>query len=89
MFRIKRVKIRFFETGFYFKDGGFCALLDKGSHWFVGPLNRVGGDILSRCKAWIDHDDLDMIIHSVEDDASKHSFGTECQMKKNTKEEKE
>ena len=61
---LKRIRIRSYETGLYFRDGEFQALLETGVHWFVDPLNRVRVDVLSRRDPWIMHADLDLLIRA-------------------------
>jgi regulator of protease activity HflC (stomatin/prohibitin superfamily) len=60
----KRVKIRSFEMGLYFRDGEFKGLLDAGRHWFVDPLNRVRVDVVSQRDPWLVHEKLDVIVRS-------------------------
>lgn len=64
MLPIKRIRIRSYETGFYFRDGEFQGLLDKDRYWFIDPLGRIKVDVVSRRAPWIVHDDLDVIIRS-------------------------
>ena len=43
MFLFKRVKIRSYEVGLYFRDGEFQGLLSAGRHWLFDPLGKVRG----------------------------------------------
>ncbi len=62
MLPIKHIRIRSYETGFYFRDREFQGLLDKGRYWFIDPLGRIAVDVISRRSPWIEHDDLDVIV---------------------------
>jgi hypothetical protein len=51
---IKRIKIRSYQMGLYFRNGDFHALLPAGSHWLFGPFwNRrieiVSGGCFGGC----------------------------------------
>ena len=59
---LKRIRVHSYETGIYFRDGEFKALLEAGRYWFADPLNRVRVDVLSRRDPWIRHPDLDLLI---------------------------
>lgn len=59
---IKRIRVRSYETGIYFRDGEFQGLLERGRYWFADPLDRVRVDVLSRRDPWIMHADLDLLI---------------------------
>lgn len=61
---IKRIRIRSYETGLYFREGEFRGLLDRGRYWFSDPLNRVKVDVVSRRRPWIVHEDLDVLVRS-------------------------
>jgi hypothetical protein len=60
----KRIRIRSYETGLYFRDGEFRGLLDRRRYWFADPMGRIRVDVLSRRYAWIIHEDLDEIVRS-------------------------
>lgn len=64
----KRVKIRSYEVGLYFRDGEFQRLLTKGRHWLpgwiLGPLWKVRVDVVSQRDPWIEHGKLDVIVKS-------------------------
>lgn len=68
MFLFKRVKIRSYEVGLYFRDGEFQRLLTAGRHWLpgwiLGPLWKVRVDVVSQRDPWINHDKLDVIVKS-------------------------
>jgi regulator of protease activity HflC (stomatin/prohibitin superfamily) len=60
----KRVKVRSYERGLYFRDGEFRGVLEAGAHWFVDPLGKVRVDILSLREPWLVHEKLDVIVRS-------------------------
>ncbi len=64
MFGIKKIKVRSYEKGLYFKDGEFKGLLDTGRHWFFDPLRRVRVEVVSQRNPWLAHEELDLIIKS-------------------------
>ncbi|MFM7842819.1 MAG: slipin family protein [Planctomycetota bacterium] len=64
MFLFKRIKIRSYETGFYFRDGEFKGLLNEGRHWLFDPFGRVQVDVANTQQAWLAHDKLEMIVKS-------------------------
>ncbi len=64
MFPFKRVKIRSYEVGLYFRDGEFQRLLAVGRHWLFDPLWKVRVDVVSQRDPWIEHDKLDVIVKS-------------------------
>ena len=57
----KRIKVRKYEVGLYFRDGEFRGLLDVGRYWFFDPLRRVQVDVVSQRTPWLVHDKLDVI----------------------------
>lgn len=60
----KRIKIRSYEVGLYFRDGEFKGLLTEGRHWLLGPSWKVRVDVVSRRDPWLQHDQLDAIVKS-------------------------
>ena len=64
MMFVKRVKIRSYEVGLYFRDGEFKRLLTAGKHWLVGPTWKVRVDVVSQRDPWLSHDKLDVIVKS-------------------------
>ena len=64
MFPIKRIKIRSYEMGLYFRDGEFKGLLAPGKHWIVDPLWKVRVEVVSQRQPWLTHEKLDMIAKS-------------------------
>ena len=60
----KRIKIRSYETGLYFRDGEFKGLLSEGRHWLFDPLMKVRVDVANMRAAWLAHEKLDMIVKS-------------------------
>lgn len=60
----KRIKIRSYEVGLYFRDGEFKGLLTEGRHWLLGPSWKVQVDVVSRREPWLQHDELDAIVKS-------------------------
>lgn len=64
MWLLKRLKIRSYEMGLYFKDKEFKAILTEGSYWFFDPLNKIEVETVSQRDPWLVHKDLDVIIKS-------------------------
>ena len=64
MFLFKRVKIRSYEIGLYFRDGEFKRLLPAGRYWLFDPLWKVQVDIVSQRAPWLVHEKLDVIVKS-------------------------
>jgi regulator of protease activity HflC (stomatin/prohibitin superfamily) len=64
MILFKRVKIRSYEVGLYFRDGEFKRLLSAGRYWLFDPLRKVQIDIVSQRAPWLVHDKLDVIVKS-------------------------
>ncbi|MCU0962278.1 MAG: slipin family protein [Pirellulaceae bacterium] len=64
MMLFKRIKIRSYEAGLYFRDGEFKGLLSEGRHWLFDPLMKVRVDVANMRDAWLAHDKLDMIVKS-------------------------
>ncbi len=64
MMLYKRLKIRSYETGLYFRDGEFKGLLGEGRHWLFDPLMKVRVDVANMRDAWIAHEKLDVIVRS-------------------------
>ncbi len=64
MFVLKKIKIRSYQMGLYFRDGEFRGLLGEGRHWLLDPLGRVRVDIVSMRDPWLVHDKLDVIVRS-------------------------
>ncbi len=60
----KKVKIRSYEVGLYFRDGEFKRLLTAGRHWLFDPLWKVRVDVVSQRDPWLVHDKLDVIVKS-------------------------
>ncbi len=60
----KRIKIRSYEMGLYFRDGEFKGLLSEGRHWLFDPLMKVRVEVVSQRDPWLTHDKLDMIVKS-------------------------
>ncbi len=64
MFPFKRIKIRSYEIGLYFRDREFRGLLGEGRHWLFDPLCKVRVEIVSQRDPWLVHDKLDLIVKS-------------------------
>jgi regulator of protease activity HflC (stomatin/prohibitin superfamily) len=62
MLFFKRIKIRSYEIGLYFRDGEFKGLFGEGRHWLFDPLMKVRVDVASQRDPWLAHDKLDMIV---------------------------
>ncbi|QDS99232.1 slipin family protein [Adhaeretor mobilis] len=60
----KRVKIRSYGVGLYFRDGEFQRLLTKGRYRLFDPLWKVRVDVVSQREPLITHDKLDVIVKS-------------------------
>lgn len=64
MVLFKRVKIRSFEVGLYFRDGEFRRLLNAGRHWLLGPTWKIRVEKVSQRAPWLAHEQLDVIVKS-------------------------
>lgn len=64
MLFFKKVKIKSYEVGLYFRDGEFQRLLTTGRHWLFDPLWKVRVDVASQRDPWLVHDKLDVIVKS-------------------------
>jgi regulator of protease activity HflC (stomatin/prohibitin superfamily) len=64
MFPFKRVKIRSYEAGLYFRDGEFKRLLPAGRYLLFDPLWKVQVDVVSQRAPWLTHEKLDVIVKS-------------------------
>ncbi len=66
MLLFKKVKIRSYEKGLYFKDREFKGLLGTGRHWFFNPLGlrKILVDVVSQRRPWFEHQNLDLIVKS-------------------------
>ncbi|HJQ78326.1 MAG TPA: hypothetical protein VJ828_00145 [Lacipirellulaceae bacterium] len=51
MFLFKRVKIRSYEAGLYFRDGEFKRLLPAGRYWLFDPLWKEIGLVSAMAPA--------------------------------------
>jgi len=64
MMIFKRIKIRSYEYGLYFRDGEFQGLLGAGRHLIFDPLAKVRVDVVSQRDPWLVHGQLDVIVKS-------------------------
>jgi hypothetical protein len=64
MILFKRVKIRSYEVGLYFRDGEFKRLLSARRYWLFDPLWKVQVDVVSQRAPWLVHEKLDVIVKS-------------------------
>ena len=64
MLFIKRVKIKSYEKGLYFKDGEFYGILGRGKHWIIRPILKQRIDVVSMREPWLQHEKLDLIVKS-------------------------
>lgn len=64
MFLFKRIKIRSYEVGLYFREGEFKGLLGAGRHWLFDPFGKVRVDVVSQREPWLRHDKLDVVVKS-------------------------
>ena len=60
----KRIKIRSYEYGLYFREGEFKGLLAPGRYWLFDPLLKTQVDVVSQRAPWLVHEKLDVIIKS-------------------------
>src|SRR3954471_22988940 len=60
----KRVKIRSYEYGLYFREGEFKRDLLPGRYWFFDPLLKTQVDVVSQRAPWLAHEKLDVIVQS-------------------------
>jgi regulator of protease activity HflC (stomatin/prohibitin superfamily) len=60
----KRVKVRSYEYGLYFREGEFKRLLSPGRYWFFDPLLKTQVDVVSQRSPWLVHEKLDVIVKS-------------------------
>jgi regulator of protease activity HflC (stomatin/prohibitin superfamily) len=60
----KRVKIRSYEIGLFFRDGEFKRVLTAGRHWLYDPLWKCRVEVVSQRNPWITHEQLDVIVKS-------------------------
>lgn len=47
MMLFKRIKIRSYEVGLYFRDREFKGLLGEGRHWLFDPLRKAQVEVVS------------------------------------------
>jgi regulator of protease activity HflC (stomatin/prohibitin superfamily) len=64
MFLFKRIKIRSFEMGLYFREGEFQGLLSEGKYWMFDPFDKIRVETVSQRDPWLTHEKLDMIERS-------------------------
>src|SRR5262245_19394167 len=64
MIFFKRIKVRSYEMGLYFRDKEFMRLLAPGTHWVVAPLFTSHVEVVSQRQPWLAHEKLDMIVKS-------------------------
>lgn len=64
MFLFKRMKIRSYEIGLYFRDGEFRRVLTGGRHWLFGPTWKMRVEKVSQRDPWLSHEKLDVIVKS-------------------------
>jgi len=60
----KRIRIRRYELGLYFRDGDFVRLLEPGVHWLPRLRSEIEVKVVSQRAPWLVHDKLDMIVKS-------------------------
>jgi len=64
MMLFKRVKIRSYEYGLYFRNDEFKRLLGPGTHRLLTLLRRVRVEVVSQRDPWLVHEQLDVIVKS-------------------------
>ncbi len=62
MITIKRINIKSFEKGFYFKNGEYYKTLEPGKHWIAYLWGKGKVDIQSLRDPWIVHKNLDILV---------------------------
>ena len=65
MILFKRVKIRSYEIGLYFRDGEFKGLLGDRSALAVRPAGQGARRRRLAARPWLVHEKLDVIVKSV------------------------
>src|SRR5687768_4026580 len=60
----RRIKIRSFEIGLYFRDREFRGVLEAGTHWILDPLRKARVEMYNRREPWLVHKELDAIVRS-------------------------
>jgi regulator of protease activity HflC (stomatin/prohibitin superfamily) len=61
---IKRIVIRSYEAGLYFRNREFRGLLGAGTHWLCDPFFKAQVEIVDQRTPWLTHDKLDLIVKS-------------------------
>jgi regulator of protease activity HflC (stomatin/prohibitin superfamily) len=61
---LKRVTIRSYDVGLYFRDGAFQGLLAPGRHWLYGLRGKAQVDVSQERAPWLTHEKLDVIVKS-------------------------
>jgi regulator of protease activity HflC (stomatin/prohibitin superfamily) len=64
MFIIRKLHIKSYERGIYFRDGEVASVLQPGTHWIWYRTGRDRIDIMSQREPWITSDNLDVIVKS-------------------------
>ena len=60
----RRFKVREHERGLLFRDNQFEDVVGPGVHWALDPLRQLRLDVVSVREAWLNHAELDVIVHS-------------------------
>lgn len=64
MYIIRKVRIKSYEKGIYFKNGELKAILDPGVHWVGYWMGNGSIEIVSQRDPWLTHEKLDIIVKS-------------------------
>lgn len=62
MLGIKRIRVRSYEKGLYFKHKEFKRLLEPGIHWFFDPLRKREITVVNLRDPYLEHNQLDLIV---------------------------
>jgi regulator of protease activity HflC (stomatin/prohibitin superfamily) len=61
---LKRIKVRDYELGLYFREGEFKRLLRPDTYWIFDPFGKVKIEVVSQRDPLLVHDKLDLIVNS-------------------------
>lgn len=62
MLGARRIKVRSYEKGLYFRDREFTRLLGRGAHWFFDPFRKVAVTVADLRAPWLEHEKLDLVV---------------------------
>ncbi len=61
---LKRIQVRSYEVGLYFRNGEFVGLLERGTHWLPNLRWNVRVDVVDARTPRLTHEQLDAIVKS-------------------------